>query len=66
VRGTCCICDGVNVMEVIGLGYVDNKTATEWEVWREVEKKGIVTDLIICAQGVEALVGSSLTSHSFW
>lgn len=33
---------------------------------REVEKKGIVTDLIICAQGVEALDGSSLTSHSFW
>lgn len=32
----------------------------------EVEKKGIMTDLIICAQGVEALVGSSVTSHSFW
>ena len=55
VRGTCCICDSVNIMGVIGLGYVDNKGATKW-----------LTDLIICAQGVEVLVGSSLTLHSFW
>lgn len=55
-------------MEVIGLGEVGNNKGATQQGSRagKPEKKGIVTDLIICAQGVEALVGSSLTSHSFW